>query len=407
MTNRRAPASSVFRRATSVAQDTAHNQTRWVLSIVVMLLLSLLGVLVALFFNLLQPTGLPTGAPSAGSKEMTWVRSMYGFGPSVAEQLRSPSSVAVAPNGDIYTTDPTRARIMIFSADGVPKGVLASAQPGAGEGQFVRPEAIDIAENGDVFVADSRAKKVIVFNSNKEYVREYLVDQMARGVYVADGKVYVLDVGKVIVFDLAGKRLSTFGTRGKLPGQIDAYQGIAAHDGTVFVADSYNRRLQAFDESGTLLWAAPAVASTPTAEGGSWDLPQDLTFDGRGQLVVVDAFTFELVVVDPKTGERLKAYGEFGRNDGQFFYPTSVVYDGLRDWFAVADTENNRVQVVRLPGSSAQPVQASVWRVISSPYRYLIPPALVFLLAIAFAAWSAWRILGGQRDAEMSASEPE
>lgn len=380
-----------------MAQGTAPNQTRWVLSLVVMLLLALLGVLVALFFNLLKPVGLPQGAPSAGSKEMTWVRSLYGFGPSAAEQLRSPSSVAVAPNGDIYATDPTRSRIMIFSADGVPKGILMSATPGAEEGLFVRPESIDIAENGDVFIADSRAKKVIVFNRNKEYVREYQVDEMARGVYVADGKVYVLDVGKVIVFNLAGTRISSFGTRGKLPGQIDAYQGIVARKGTVFVADSYNRRLQAFDESGTLLWAQPTATSTPTADGGSWDLPQDLTFDGRGQLVVVDAFTFELVVVDSKTGERLETHGEFGRNDGQFFYPTSVAYDGLRDWFVVADTENNRVQVVRIPGSSAQPVQASVWRIISSPYRYLIPPAVVFLLAIIFAAWSAWRMLRVQR----------
>jgi len=285
---------------------------------------------------------------------------------------------------------------MIFSADGAPKGILVSATLGVGQGQFIRPESIDIARNGDIFIADSRAKKVIVFNSAKEYVREYPVDQMARGVYQSDGKVYVLDVGKVIVFDLQGRRLSSFGTRGKLPGDIDAYQGIAARKGTIYIADSYNKRLQAFDESGTLLWANPqdarTVSATATANG-AWDLPQDLTFNGRGQLVVVDAFTFELVVVDPKTGERLDTFGEFGRNDGEFFYPTSVAYDEFRDWFVVADTQNNRVQVVRLPGSSAQPVRTSVWRIVSSPYRYLLPPACVLLLVILFAAWSAWRML--------------
>lgn len=391
-----------------MAQPAVPNQTRWVLSIVVVLLLALLLVLVALFVNLLKPVGLPVGAPSAQSKEMTWVRSMYGFGPSVAEQLRSPSSVAIAPNGDVYATDPTRGRIMIFSADGVPKGILISATPGVGEGQFARPEAIDIAENGDVFIADSSAKKVIVFNRNKEFVREYPVDEMARGVYVADGKVYVLDVGHVIVFDIEGNRLSSFGTRGKQPGQIDGYQGIAAREGTIFIADSYNKRLQAFDESGTLLWANPKdLAAMPATAGGTWDLPQDITFNGKGELVVVDAFTFELVVVDPKNGDRLETHGEFGRNDGQFFYPTSVAYDGLRDWFAVADTENNRVQVVRIPGSSVQPVQSSAWRLVSGPYRYLIPSALVMILTIVFAAWSAWRVLKGQRGIVDGPIEPE
>lgn len=388
-----------------MAQPSAPNQTRWVLSVVVILLIALLAVLVALFVNLLQPVGLPVSSAPAASKEMQWVRSLYGFGPSAAEQLRSPSSVAIAPNGDIYATDPIRSRIMIFSADGTPKGILASATPGVGEGQFTRPESIDISQNGDVFIADSQAKKVIVFNRDKQYVREYPVDEMARGVYEADGKVYVLDAGHVIVFDEQGERLSSFGTRGKKPGQIDAYQGIAVRDGSIYIADSYNRRIQAFDESGTLLWAAPLTTTQPATDTatGSWDLPQDLTFDGKGQLVVVDAFTFQLVVVDPKNGDRVNAFGEFGRQDGQFFYPTSVAYDARRDWFAVADTQNNRVQVVRLPESNKQPAQASLWRIASSPYRYLAPPALVLLLAVLFSALSAWRMLGKQ--AELSASD--
>lgn len=377
-----------------MATPTTPNRTRWVLTLVVILLVALLAVLVALFVSLLRPVGLPSGAPAAKADEMEWVRSLYGYGPSAAEQMLSPSSVAVSPNGDIYVTDPTRSRLLIFSADGSPKGVLKSDTPSIHAGSFIRPEAIDVAENGDVFIADSQAKKVIVFNRNKEFVREYPVDQMARGVYVADNKVYVLDVGKVIVFDIAGKRLSEFGSRGRLPGQIDAYQGIAAKNGTIYIADSYNRRIQAFDESGTLLWARPDATTTATQGAeSSWDLPQDLAFNGKGELVVIDAFAFDLTVVDPKTGARGRSYGTFGRADGEFYYPTSVAYDERRDWFVVADTQNNRVQVVRLPGSAAQPIQASAWRVLSSPYRYLVPPACVLLLAVAFAAWSAWSML--------------
>ncbi len=391
-----------------MATPTTPNRTRWVLTVVVVLLVALLAVLVALFVSLLRPVGLPSGAPAAKPEAMEWVRSLYGYGPSAAEQMLSPSSVAVAPNGDIYVTDPTRSRILIFSVDGSPKGELKSETPSIHMGSFLRPEALDVAENGDIFIADSQAKKVIVFNRDKEFVREYPVDQMARGVYVADNKVYVLDVGKVIVFDVAGKRLSAFGSRGKLPGQIDAYQGIAAKNGTIYVADSYNKRIQAFDESGTLLWARPDAATSTTAAGDSgWDLPQDLAFNGKGELVVVDAFAFDLTVVDAKTGARGKSYGAFGRADGEFYYPTSVAYDERRDWFVVADTQNNRVQVVRLPGSAAEPIQASVWRVLSSPYRYLGPPACVLLLAVAFAAWSAWSMLKAHTQGLSDSEVPE
>ena len=380
-----------------MATETTPNRTRWVLTLVVILLVALLAVLVGLFASILRPVGLPPGAPAAKADTMEWVRSLYGYGPSAAEQMLAPSSVAVGPNGDIYVTDPTRSRLLIFSVDGSPKGELKSKTPSIRMGSFMRPEAIDVAENGDIFIADSQAKKVIVFNRNKEFVREYPVDQMARGVYVADNKVYVLDVGKVIVFDVAGKRLSAFGSRGKLPGQIDAYQGIVAKNGTIYIADSYNKRIQAFDESGSLLWATRPETTTSTAQRGdaAWDLPQDLAFNGKDELVVVDAFTFDLTVVDPRSGVRIKSYGNFGRADGEFYYPTSVAYDGRRDWFVVADTQNNRVQVVRLPGSAAEPVQASVWRILSSPYRYLGPPACVLLLAVVFAAWSAWSLHRG------------
>lgn len=385
------------------------SRARIVLLVAILVLLALLVVLVVLFFNLLKPAGLPEDTGDAAPTGLTWVRSMYGFGPSADEQLLSPSSVAIAPDGRIYATDPIRARIMIFNSDGTFDRLLHTGAGGAGTGQFIRPEALDVDENGEVYIADSWANKIIVFDDGGTYVREWPVQQQARGVYVSDGSVYVLDVGKVIVYDTQGKELRSFGTRGRAPGQLDAYQGIAAKDGSIYVADSYNKRLQSFDDSGKLIWAVPESAantSGPMAEaaptsdessssavpGHVWDLPQDLVFDGAGRLVVVDAFTFEMAVIEPKNGKAQAVFGEFGTADGQFFYPTSVDYDPARDWFAVADTQNNRVQIVRIPGSGGSPMSA-VWRWTSSPYRYLVVPGLLFLIVLALALWARRRVL--------------
>lgn len=393
----------------STGRSVVNSRARAILTLVIVMLVALMAALFVMFYNALRPTGLPERAGSGGDMGVVWVRSMYGFGPAQDQQLKSPTSVAAAPNGDIYATDPGRARVMVFRSDGTFKKLLHTGAGGTGPGQFIRPESIDVDPDGNVYIADSWARKVISFDRNGRYIREYAADQQARGVAVDGGKVYMLDVGKVIVFRAEdGKRISSFGTRGPKPGQIDAYQGIAARNGHVFIADSFNKRLQRFTEDGRREWTVPSgaasrsqagISSTRSDESSSasvpghrWDLPQDLTFDAAGRLIVIDAFQFEIAVVDPETGKALKTYGEFGSVDGEFYYPTSVDYDARRDWLVVADTENNRVQILRVPGTG-RGAAAALWRATASPFRYLAIPALLLVIALAIVIWSARRVL--------------
>lgn len=361
----------------------------------------LLGVLVVLGVLFARMERQP-GIVRVKQDGLEWVRSMYGFGNAAEEQFSYPYSVAIGPNGDVYGTDPMGARIFVFSRFGEFKRLVHTAGGGTGEGQFVRPEAIHVDERGDLYIADSWAKKIIVFDDEGAYLREWPVPSSPRGITVDGGEVFVLGEGSVYVYNLAGAEIRQFGSRGKQPGQIDAYQGIAVRDGMVYIADAYNRRIQCFDARGTLAWANPstvetgsAIPSTHTAEvpdGFAWDLPQDLTFDGAGNLVVADAFRFQLVVIDPDDGSVVGMYGDIGRDDGEFYYPTSVAYDADRDWFAVADTQNKRLQIVRLPGTTAEPARTAVARMAVSPSRYLgIPVALlVAILAFAIYRWVRW-----------------
>lgn len=366
--------------------------SRVFLSAAIVVLLVVLVFLAVIFVRLQRP---PLELrPDPGG--MQWIRSLYGFGPSADEQFHRPYSVAIGPGGRIYAADPARGRVMVFSPYGRFERMVYTGSGGKGEGQLTQPEAIDVDREGNLYIADSRGRKIIVFDSNGAFVREWRVDYQPRGVAVSASTVYVLGEGTVNVYTATGAKIRRFGTRGPEPGQIDAYLGIEVDHNTVLIADAFNRRIQAFDRSGKLLWARPERAKprsidATSGEGSSsfrWDLPQDLVVDGAGRLVVVDAFRYEIVVLDLETGDIIATYGGFGREEGRFNHPTSIEYDPQRDWFAIADTDNGRVQVVRIPGSGATPI-AAVYRVVDSPIRWVVP-TLVLLVAVLVTSLVQW-----------------
>ena len=72
-----------------------------------------------------------------------------------------------------------------------------------------------------------------------------------------DGHLFIADGygnTRILEYDAAGKRLRQFGTPGKGPGQLNLPHGIAIHsDGTLFVADRENGRIQHFTREGKYL----------------------------------------------------------------------------------------------------------------------------------------------------------
>lgn len=372
---------------TNDRRDRRPSRARILLGVVIALLVLLLAVLGVYFVRVLTPAR-QVQTEQADTNGLVWVRSLYGFGPSAEEQLASPTSVAIAPNGEIYATDPQMARIMVFSPDGSFSRLLHTGMGGIEKGKFTRPESIACAENGDVYIADSFAGKIIVFTGDGEYLREWIIpnpkDETPRGVYVKGNRVYVLTVGKLRIYDLQGKEVGVIGTRGRREGQIDAYQGVASDGKNIYIADALNRRVMSLDTKGKAVWTAPKDEKDAQGDNAPYDLPQDLCFDGNGRLVTIDAFKFELIVSDPKNGDVIGAYGTDGVADGAFMYPSSIDYDQNRDWFAVADTRNNRVQIVRLPGSGGG-ARSMVSRALSSPYRYCGIPLLLLIVVLVVA----------------------
>ncbi len=79
-------------------------------------------------------------------------------------------------------------------------------------------------------------------------------------------------------------------------------------------------------------------------------LPAGMTLDKSQNIFVCDPLRSTVHVFN-QDGKRLAELGEIGNKDGQFYFPSDIAYlDGNE--FALTDTNNDRVQIVRISYSA-------------------------------------------------------
>ena len=85
-------------------------------------------------------------ANQAGSKEMVWIQSIYGWGDADGQQLIRPNTVAVDADGLIWTNSNNRAAVA-FNPDGTFDRILESqpSRPGSGAVEPQKPPAAEAA----------------------------------------------------------------------------------------------------------------------------------------------------------------------------------------------------------------------------------------------------------------------
>jgi len=121
----------------------------------------------------------------------------------------------------------------------------------------------------------------------------------------AQGNVYVADTWnhRIQVFDGEGKFLRAWGSEGTQPGQFKEPWGIAvAQNGDVYVTDTWNHRIQVFDGEGNLkrMWGVFGQSGEPSGRSDLLYGPRDLAFDSQGYLYVVDTGNKRVIKYDPQ-----------------------------------------------------------------------------------------------------------
>lgn len=369
--------------------------------LVVIVLLLMLGMFGYLLYSALRAPAPVAGGKPVDLQGIEWVRSIYGTSNKPQDFFGQTQVAAPGDDGTIWVTDVSHlSTVMHFAPDGRYLGSLKSVDASM---PISSPSRVAVGPDGRVYLCETALDRVHVLRPNGDDGGTFSVPQPI-SVAVSDDRILVGSVSGFAVLDKAGKPLGVVGSRGKGEDEFDYVHGVAfGPDGSIYVSDSYNNRLSAYEPDGKRRWivrtGAPAnsaeitnnmlQSSTPsdtTLKGDdALQLPLGLTVDGAGRVVVVDMYGCNLAVFDPKTGKLIGKYGDYGPDDGQFFYPVSVSYDSGRDWFTVADALNRRVEIVRISGSrsGAGRVTAAVSRTASGPLRACLIPVLLFLIALA------------------------
>ena len=198
----------------------------------------------------------------------------------------------------------------------------------SGRGSLKKPINISIDSDGTRFVTDTERNQVLVYDANDRFLRAFGEEGQFKpvDVLIMDDRLLITDIThhKIHVLDKqTGETLLTFGEPGSEPGQLFHPTNIAlSPDGTVYVTDTTNFRIQEFSGDGKFIRAFGGAGAGP----GTFSRPKGIALDRENNIYVVDA-AFENVQILHSDGGALMFFGKPGTQRDSINLPTVVKID--------------------------------------------------------------------------------
>lgn len=231
----------------------------------------------------------------------------------------------VSPSTEAIVADPYEGKQIKLVADRVLGG------PGTEPGQFMRPRNLAVAPDGSIYIADTENHRI-----------QHLTPE-----------------GTVLhVWGVFGASTETAPAPS---GTFNEPWGIAVGpDGSIYVADTWNHRIQKFTSEGQFIktWG---YGISQTEDPYGFYGPRGLAVDMQGRVYVTDTGNKRVIVFDSE-GNYITKFGGAGFEPGHFDEPVGIAVDNQGQVFVV-DTWNQRIQVF-IQDSSGNFMPLTSWDIV-------------------------------------------
>ncbi len=313
-------------------------------------------------------------------------------------QLNLPQGIALdntGPEGLVWVADTNNHRIQRFVCCRDIRADIVIGSEGKGDGQFMLPTDLDFnptPQTGGqaLYVADTLNNRIQKFDKDGSFLFMWgwgvldgapefqICERFCRAGIAGDGEgqfmdpiavsvrsdldgtVFVLDSGNTRIqsFDPDGNFINAWGMEGSEDGQLKNPMDLFAEGNIVIVADTGNNRVQIFDGDGKFL----SKFGTEGNGQGEFTDPMGITMGfnedlDESVLFISDAGNSRIEIFtiqgpEPFETQFVNEFGSFGGDDGQFNTPTSMAFVDDPGELYVSDTNNNRIQIFEIDGGA-------------------------------------------------------
>ena len=230
-------------------------------------------------------------------------------------------------NGYVYVADAAKQVVDVFTTwNGVSGGAYVGTigTPGTDPGQLQGPRGIAVGLNGTVYVSD---------------YTQWTIDAYASPVS-ANPRAFMLSAPNPSIPPPAG------GFNNPTSVAVSTWSGSA---GDVYVADTFNMRIQQFTGSGG--WLGMWGSRLPQLGAGyALDYPRGVAVDPRNGNVWVNDTRSGYIKEYSANGTFISDFGGQGQANGQFYYSSGIAVGPTGNIY-VTDTDNDRLQVLTQSGT--------------------------------------------------------
>jgi len=279
--------------------------------------------------------------------------------------LDNPGHMAVCSNW-VFVADTDNSRVVVLDRE-LGSVVTTYGSYGSGDANLMSPRGLDVnpipaASNKlSLAVADTGNHRVVLLkfdtdNQTLAFTGKFGSEGSADGsfkdpvdVALSESGLYVADSQEAGNETLCNHRVQRFSTTGVWEKTYTGFlrpMGVSVDAfGLIYVADTGNNRVICLSRSGNEMWKMESGGSV------TFNWPTDIHVGRTGWIYITDCRNNRLVILDasdhPAKPVRFAgAYGTIGSDQGELRFPWGLAAAGISNMFYVADSGNDRVQLV-------------------------------------------------------------